>query len=207
MRTLCLLEFGSFRVAGGMLCILGMVGWRSRILVHMMKKKQEDNESVVTGFSGQRIATNVSKPKVTVPSIEGGPLPWGVRGLQRFPGTLDQGSKDLGSPGSIQPLGDLSSQVTKALSLRWTHYGMPHLGTFLPVLPPLQNCCPGILFDFQVGLQTELPAAPWRGPPVPTTRGQGKQGTKCLGGCLAGWALTLYTELCPSLTGLHPLTK
>lgn len=52
------------------------------------------------------------------------------------------------------------------------HYnaGVPHLGTVLPVPLPLQNCCPGLLFDFQVGLQTELPAAPWRGSPVPTTR-------------------------------------
>lgn len=44
-------------------------------MVHMMKKKQEDSTSVVTGFSGQRVATNVSKPKVTIPSTEGGPLP------------------------------------------------------------------------------------------------------------------------------------
>lgn len=72
MRTLCLLEFVSFRVAGGMMC---MAGWRSRILVHMMKKKQEDSTSVGTGFSGQRGATNVSKPKFTIPSTEGGPLP------------------------------------------------------------------------------------------------------------------------------------
>lgn len=37
--------------------------------------------------------------------------------------------------------------------------------------------------------------------------GQGKQGTKCLGGCLAGWALIPYTRLCFSLAGRHPLTK
>lgn len=45
----------------GVLCILCMAGWRSRILVHMVKKKQEDNVSGVAGFGGQRVATSVFK--------------------------------------------------------------------------------------------------------------------------------------------------
>lgn len=55
-----------------MLCIL-FTGWQSRILVHVVKKKQEDIVSAATDFSRQRVTTSVFKPSS---------LLWGVRGRQ-----------------------------------------------------------------------------------------------------------------------------